>query len=378
LQPDTEYTYTVTVNGETWAQGQRRDWVADGDKKGLMPARAYNNRFRTLPAPTSALVGSFTFGIIGDFGRGIKKPSNERCRQREIAVALEKAVDEHQIRLLLTAGDNIYAQKKFFGIPVGGTGEDDSDWFFTFYQPYRYIINRVPVYPCIGNHDTSESEDRDDREQLFDNFYLTERIAADVAAGRASVGPGLFYQFRCGADIEFLCLDTSKEDIFQKRLFLHPNHISFIEAALRPDIGESGPRWRIPFAHHPPFSAGPQHGNTKEMFTLLPKFRAAGVRAVFCGHEHNFQHSRADGIDYFVTGGAAEVRLGVPDGEDFAKAHTVSWSPTCHFLLVSVEPSQMIVRALGELKDGNLADISRRTPGGDIIADRILIGVSTE
>ena len=172
-------------------------------------------------------------------------------------------------------------------------------------------------------------------------------------------------------------MDTSKEDIFQKRLFLHPNHISFIDAALRPNVGASGPRWRIPFAHHPPFSAGPQHSNTTEMRALLPKFQAAGVRAVFCGHEHNFQHSRADGIDYFVTGGAGEVRPGVPGKEDFAKAHTVSWSPTCHFLLVSVDAGQMIVRALGELKDGNLQDISRRTPGGNIIADQILVGVST-
>jgi hypothetical protein len=374
LEPDTEYTYKVTVNGEVWADGERRDWVSDGAKKGLQPGRRYENRFRTLPAPSTRLSEPFTFAVIGDFGRGIKKPSTDTRRQREIADALETAVDAQQVRLLLTTGDNIYAQKKFLGIPIGGSGDEDADWFFTFYQPYRYIINRIPVYPCIGNHDVAESEERDDREQLFDNLYLTERIAADIAAGRASVGPGLFYQFRCGADLEFLCLDTSKEDIFHQRLFLHPNHTSFISSALRPLVDESRPRWRIPFAHHPPFCAGPQHGNTKEMSALLPMFKAAGVRAMFCGHEHNFQHSRDDGIDYFVSGGAGEIRTGAPSPDDFTKARTQSWSPSCHFLLVSVDASRMTVRALGELKDGKLRDIARRTADGKVTADPVVIG----
>ena len=71
--------------------------------------------------------------------------------------------------------------------------------------------------------------------------------------------------------------------------------------------------WRIPFAHHPPYSAGPQHHNTKEMARLIPLFKRAGVEVMFSGHEHNFQHSHADGIDYFVTGAAGKFRGGAPD-----------------------------------------------------------------
>src|SRR6185436_15645803 len=54
LEPDTNYTYRVIVNGEVWAQGQRRDWAVDGDRKGLLPGGEYQNGFRTLPAPTSS------------------------------------------------------------------------------------------------------------------------------------------------------------------------------------------------------------------------------------------------------------------------------------------------------------------------------------
>ena len=57
-------------------------------------------------------------------------------------------------------------------------GDEDDDWFFTYFQPYRYVLNRVPVYPSIGNHDSGETEERDDRDQLMDNFYLRSGSSA--------------------------------------------------------------------------------------------------------------------------------------------------------------------------------------------------------
>ena len=133
------------------------------------------------------------------------------------------------------------------------------------------------MYPSIGNHDADESEDCDDRAQVEDNFYICERMAGEEAAGRASFGPGLFYRFRYGADIEFVCLDTSKEGFFKgHRLFEFPKHWTFVEASFprRPTEPRGTPRWRIPFTHHPPFSAGPRHHNTKEMAQADPALRA--------------------------------------------------------------------------------------------------------
>ena len=63
-------------------------------------------------------------------------------------------------------------------------------------------------------------------------MYLRERIVSDEASGRASVDPGLFYRFRFGRDVEFICLDTSKESFFRgKRLFEYPKHWEFVEKA---------------------------------------------------------------------------------------------------------------------------------------------------
>jgi tartrate-resistant acid phosphatase type 5 len=367
LAADIEYTYKVFVKGDEWAQGERWDW-SPRDRALVQSGARYDNRFRTHPHPKTPAT-SLSFAVIGDFGVGMKDDRPNR-RQQQVADALRLAVDTEDVRIVLTTGDNIYAGHKLLGIPIGSTGDEDDDWFFTYFQPYRYIVNRVPVYPSIGNHDGAESEDCDDRAQVEDNFYICERIAGEEASGRASHGPGLFYRFRYGSEIEFLCIDTSKEGFFKgHRLFEFPKHWTFLDASLAQT--PRGTMWRIPFAHHPPYSAGPQHHNTNEMARLFPLFDRAGVAVMFSGHEHNFQHSRANGIDYFVTGAAGKFRSATPDR--FAEAHTQSWSNLCHFLLARIEGDRMLVRAIGELADAGagLVDIARWTPDGAMLTSPI-------
>ena len=369
LEADTPYRYEVLVKDEVWGEGERWDWTP-GETQGLVQRGGhYRNEFRTHPDPTREPTGPFTFIVLGDYGTGIRRSTPKR-RQREVAEAMQAVFNEHDVRLIITGGDNIYAGTRILGLPIGSnTGDEDDDWFFTFFQPYRYMVNRVPVYPCIGNHDTAETEDHDDREQLLDNMYLRERIASDEASGRASVDPGLFYRFRFGRDVEFICLDTSKESFFRgKRLFEYPKHWEWVEQTFAAD---EGVRWRIPFCHHPPFCAGPQHRNTDHMEKLLPLFARGGVRAVFSGHEHNFQHSHHAGIDYFVSGAGSKVRKGTPD--DFEGAHTVSWSDYAHFLLVTIDGDTMRVRAIGELADGEARDLPRLTPEGLPVTGEIVL-----
>ena len=89
------------------------------------------------------------------------------------------------------------------------------------------------------------------------------------------------------------------------------------------------------------------------------------MKVLFSGHEHNFQHSFADGIEYFITGAAGKFRSTPPDA--FDEAHTVSWSTDCHFLLAQIAGTKMTVRALGEIEslDEQPADITRFDPRGE-------------
>ena len=366
LAPDTEYTYKVLVKGEEWATGERWDWSPE-HKALVQNGGRYDNSFRTNPDPTIP-ANELAFAVIGDFGIGVRHHSANR-RQLQVAYALRRVVESQEVRFLLTTGDNIYAGRRILGLVMGDTGDEDDDWFFTYFQPYRYIVNRIPVYPSIGNHDADETEERDDRAQVEDNFYLRERMASEEAAGRASFKPGLFYRFRYGSDIEFVCIDTSKEDFFRgKRLFEYPKHWEFVECSFP---ANAPLRWRIPFAHHPMYSAGPQHHNTRGMDRLLPLFERSGVRVMFTGHEHNFQHSRVDGLDHFVTGAAGKVRRTPPDR--FIEAATVSWATDCHFLLAKISGDRMTVLPIGALDDplGTPAEITRYTPSRDPITGEI-------
>jgi tartrate-resistant acid phosphatase type 5 len=368
LAPDTWYRYEVIVKDDVWAEGERWDWQRGASQGLVQRGGRYVNEFRTHPDPNAEPAGPFTFVVIGDYGTGIRTSTPKR-RQHEVAQAMERIFATHDVRLIITAGDNIYAGNRILGLPIGAQGDEDDDWFFTFYQPYRYMLNRIPVYPCIGNHDSGETEDRDDRGQLLDNMYLKARIAHDESSGRASVDPGLFYRFRYGRDVEFICLDTSKESFWRRgRLFEYPKHWEWIEQTFT-DGG--GVRWRIPFCHHPPFCAGPQHTNTDGMEKLLPLFARGGARVVFSGHEHNFQHSRHDGTDYFVTGAGSKVRKGRPHA--FQRAHTVSWSDNAHFLLVTIDGDEMLVRPIGEAVNGTAEEIPRYTPAGDRIDAPLVI-----
>ncbi len=92
---------------------------------------------------------------------------------------------------------------------------------------------------------------------------------------------------------------------------------------------------------------------------------------MFNGHEHNFQHSSYQGIDYFVTGAGSKVHTAPP--VDFVNAHTVSWSDQAHFLLVTIAGNTMDVRAIGELVDGELKDLPRFTPAGEPVAGPMVI-----
>ncbi|MCZ2807106.1 metallophosphoesterase family protein [Modestobacter sp. VKM Ac-2983] len=365
LRPDTRYRYRITVDGRPWADGERWDWgpVSRGGLD-LRPAgRGYDLTFRTHPAPD--VRAPLSFAVLGDYGVGVVVDSEEGRRQRRVAAVLDRLADDRGIRLVLSTGDNVYQGES--GRVSTGTGVADADWFSSFYQPYRYLLARVPVYPTVGNHDTSDSESSDDREQVRDNFHTDLRFTPESAGERASIDPGMFYRFRYGADVEFVCIDTSLADpLPTEHFFQNPRHQAWLDRALPAD-DHGGPTWRLPFSHHPTYCAGPHHPNTDSMVReLVPRFRRAGVRAAFAGHEHNFQLSRVDGIDYFLSGAGGQLRDDPPT--DFAGAGTVAWAAQSHVLLAEIDGGRLVVTPFsGIAEDGRLQPMTALSPGDEVV-----------
>ncbi|MBA2774155.1 MAG: metallophosphoesterase [Nocardioidaceae bacterium] len=362
LQSDTEYRYEVTVDGEPWAAGERWDWVpaAEGGY-GLAPAgRSYDCRFRTHPEPT-APSRPVRFAAFGDYGVGIKSDSESSRRQRRIAEVLERVVADHDVRFVLSLGDNIYRGER--GQVDDESGGEDDDWYSSYFQPYRYVLAQVPVYPAVGNHDTTDTEGSDDRAQLEDNFHIATRFAE--SSDGSSLRPGLFYRVRYGRDVELVCVDTSQADPDEHvhRFFQDPCHLDW----LRDIFTEPRVRWRIPFSHHPVYCAGPSHGNDAEMLeTLVPLFDRGGVRLVLAGHEHNFQISSVDGRTFVVSGAGGNLREEHPKG--FTEAHTQAWTGQAHLLLVELNDRQATLTPVsGLMEDGSLHLMTAVAPDNETV-----------
>jgi len=371
LRPDTDYRYRVVVEGEEWAAGERWDWrPAQRGGYDLEPAgRGYDLRFRTFPAPDAALSTSapVRFVALGDFGVGIRSDSESSRRQRRVAEVLDRLVQGHDVRFVVSLGDNIYIGEE--GLVDSESGGEDDDWYSSYFQPYRYALARVPVFPAIGNHDTTETEGSDDRAQMEDNFHTRERFRDEQH--RASVGPGMFYRLRYGRDIELVCLDTSHaepdEDV--DRYFRDAKHRDWLEAT----FGGDPAAWRIPFSHHPVYCAGPSHVNDTQMLeSLLPLFDRGGVRLVLAGHEHNFQVAQADGRTYVVSGAGGKLREDVP--EHFDDAHTVAWAAQSHLLLVELDADQARLTPMaGLVADGRPQPMTALTPRNEVVYPPLVV-----
>ena len=165
-------------------------------------------------------------------------------------------------------GDSIYHGPAG---PTDHSGADDADWWLTFFQPYRYLIDHLPFYPTAGNHDGADQESSDDRRQLEDNLFLRARFEPREEFGRAWMDPGLFYRLRVGALLELVCVDTTWGAERGVHWFNDPRQRDWLQQAF---TGEGGV-WRVPFCHHPAYCAGPHHD---ELATTGEMQRGLGAR----------------------------------------------------------------------------------------------------
>ena len=310
LDPDTEYDYEITLNGRSLAKSKFRTWAAKAEK--------------------------LRFFVIGDFGSG-------DSAQARLAQAMAQEFQRQQgsgnpVRFVITTGDNIYGQK--FGLPYR-SGDRDSDWSAKFFQPYAGLLAHIPFYPSLGNHDGNETEAQADLPQYLDNFF----VPGETGKGARH------YRFHYGGFVDFFALDSTKNT--QKGGPYEPAFLGGGEQTtwLGKNLTEAKTAWKIPYFHHPPFNAGPGHGSSKgDLGHWMRMFEQAGVKVVFNGHEHNYQHSAVNsatgGVRYVVSGSGGELRDRNVRGKMQA-AEIEGWAPVNQFLSVEIDGKEMRITPIG-------------------------------
>ena len=291
--------------------------------EGLEPATTYLYRvrggaeifsdvssFRTVSDDPGAAI---RFAVIGDHGCGCN------AQYAVLDVIKESAPD-----LVLTTGDNAYAD----GTPA--------EVLRNYFLPMASLMDHVPVYPCLGNHDVRT----DDGKPLLDEVYLPVNVAD---------GTENYYSFQRGNCL-FIALD-SNENLSTTTL-----QYEWLEEQLQRTTAD----WVICFFHHPLYSDS-SHGDDQVLqFYLAPLFEEYGVDLVLAGHDHSYQRSyplragraidgsmEPDFVDpgapiYVITagGGAALYSL-------FRSLRMASVAARYHAVIFDIEGNELRMSALG-------------------------------
>ena len=310
LEPDTEYRYRITVDGEPMGgRGAPGLGLARRRPPGRTTSRAgrtYDMRLRTHPAGDKPV--PTTFLAIGDFGVGIERARAAAARRRW------PAPSSTWPPAFRSASSSAWATTSTTAptAPRTSRGDEDDDWYFPFFQPYRYLIDHLPLYPAAGNHDGSDEEASDDRQQLADNFHLEERFGERQERGRASLHPGSSTGSSSGRCWSW-CASTPPGA--RRKACTSSTTTGTGSGSKRrfPDEGEpvggGQPAGASRSATTRAHCAGPHHETMQQQVdSLLPLYHRAGVRMLLSGHEHNFQHGRVDGLDYIVSGAGGQAR----------------------------------------------------------------------
>jgi len=248
--------------------------------------------------------------------------------QRELA----RMMVERQPDLMLHTGDLVY--------PTGTV----EGYLERFFAPYAPLLERIPVFPCPGNHDYYHEQA---------NFYVA--LHSLPAAGVPAEGQGRYYSFEW-ENAHIVVLDSNEP--LEAAVAGRGAMLDWLEK----DLAAANHFWKIAMFHHPPFAGGPNQDDPLSAMArthIVPVLERHGVQLVLNGHEHNYQRTHAvrqevvvpdgEGIVYITTGGGG-AELYPPQGREQA-----AFQQACHhFLDAELKDREITVRAVRI--DGQVVD----------------------
>lgn len=188
-------------------------------------------------------------------------------------------------------------------------GEDHRQWE-AWFDAVAGIIDRIPVAPLMGNHETY-NEDWKVREPVaYLHEFALPANGSDAFAGR-------YYSFDYGP-AHFIVLDTQTEEAAD----FHQGLLEAQQAWFREDVRQSDKKWKIVLMHKDPLQyritnrPDRKEGFSDEGRAWMPLFDAAGIDVVFSAHLHTYRNRGhiknfardTGGPLYILTGVAGNVR----------------------------------------------------------------------
>jgi hypothetical protein len=221
---------------------------------GLSPGTIYRYLVRTsekvlfsggsFEATRPASDPHLRFVAFGDSGSGSADQLAVAAR------ALAAAPD-----LVIHTGDVIYDR---------GEAEHFDPFYF---EPYAALLEQVPFYTCLGNHDVLTSNGQ----PYLEAFHLPHNNPQ---------GTERYYSFDA-ANVHFIALDSNQS--VAAGTPMHDWLVSDLAGAAD---------WKIVFFHHPPFSSAMHAPDGPALRAAYePLFAAGGVDLVLNGHDHVYERT---------------------------------------------------------------------------------------
>ncbi len=209
--------------------------------------------------------------------------------------------------LLLHAGDVVYphGEREFY--PE------------VFFQPFARLIDHLPLFPTLGNHDIETGNGA-----AWMEVFVTP-------ANNVEHNPR-YYSFDWG-DVHFLSLDVASTPY-------QPGTPQWTFVA--EDLAAARPTWKIVYLHYPPFSGGPSGGNSRVQRDLLPLFTAGRVDVVVSGHDHGYQRMKPqNGVLYLIAAGGGAPPDSIRSIAQLAFSRSVN-----HFLRARADARSLLLEAV--------------------------------
>lgn len=308
LASSTQYYYRVIADGETSATGSFRTALPKGSR---LPIR---------------------FLVYGDSRRASwyeDIPASYGDNDDHLPVCV--SMRHYGPDFLVHVGDFV----------LDGT---DMDEIYNFFDVEKELLANAPLLPTYGNHE-------------FSGGHGTGNTYMDSYLVPAPGGTFSYYGYDYG-NVHILVLNTGEGVLASDNYDLLKVGSAQYNFA-RDDLARAAADNRIDHIfvsmHVPPYSVANFGDNEKLRSALEPLFRQYGVKAVFMGHEHDYQHQERYGVHYILSGGAGSPVMDLPwlGDENDSAARLIKYDDVLNYVIVDVNGSSVRVQARKVQGNGN-------------------------
>jgi hypothetical protein len=192
----------------------------------------------------------------------------------------------------LLLGDVIY--------PAGS----EADYRYGLLEAFKHYPN--PLLAVPGNHDWYDDL------KAYERFFITGSQPASSRKDwmqsydwQCPELPNWYYSVDIGQSLRLICLDTGPDGMLTAN---RNAQLEWLDALLARSAG----KFLVVMMHHPLYSLSGRSHERSLRAILWERFKKANVRAVFSGHDHNYQRHTVEGMTQVIAGAGGATLQSLP------------------------------------------------------------------